>query len=212
MPRNRATHIWEADALGHYPEPLWCSARLFEAERFGAKGALVLDPCSGWGRIAHNAIGAGYAGLAVDIADRRNETFCHNGFKFIRGDFLKDPIPLPPITSAVFNPPFHNDFIQRFIERAFDIATYKVAALVPLRRLPAARWLERTPLETIWILTPRPSLPPADYIRAGNEPHGGGQDFAWLIFNKQTTADAPRMKWLHRDAGTRVDCVTGDAL
>ena len=70
---------------------------------------------------------------------------------------------------------------------------------MPLRRLPAAHWLERLPLETIYILTPRPSLPPASYIRAGNKPGGGGQDFAWLVFNVRATISTPRVKRLHRD-------------
>jgi hypothetical protein len=200
--RTRNTHVWDSDPHRHYPEPLWTSARLFETESFGAKGASILDPCSGWGRIPHNAIAAGYKAIGCDIVDRRHEPFAHNGFRFICGDFLKAPIPFPTITSAIFNPPFHSDCIQRFIERALNIVEYKVAALVPIRRLPAAHWIEGKPLESIWILTPRPSLPPASYIRAGNEPHGGGQDFVWLIFNVQTTVDAPRTKWLHRDGGT----------
>jgi hypothetical protein len=127
--------------------------------------------------------------------------FADNGFRFVRGNFLNDPIPLPSITSAVFNPPFCGDYIRRFIERALDTVDYKVAALVPLRRLPAMHWIEGKPLESIWVLTPRPSLLPASYIRAGNDPGGGGQDFAWLVFNKKTTIDAPCTKWLHRDGG-----------
>jgi hypothetical protein len=195
--RSRATHIWDADPTGHYVEPLWTSARLFEVECFGARGALVLDPCAGWGRIPHNAMAANYTALGIDVVDRQHERFAHDGFRFIRGDFLRDPIPLPPIVSAIFNPPFGD--IQQFVERALDVATLKVATLVPLRRLPAMHWIASKPLETIWILTPRPSLPPASYIRAGHVPHSGGQDFCWLVFNRQTLADAPRTKWLHRD-------------
>jgi hypothetical protein len=201
MTRNRNTHIWKPDPHGHYPEPLWTSARLFEVESFGAKGVFVLDPCSGWGRIPHNAAAVGYKAIGCDIVDRRHEPFAHNGFRFVRHNFLNDPIPLPAITSAVFNPPFRGDYIRRFIERALDIVDYKVAALIPLRRLPAMHWIEGKPLESIWILTPRPSLPPASYIRAGKDPGGGGQDFAWLVFNKKTTIDAPCTKWLHRDGG-----------
>jgi hypothetical protein len=199
--RQRNTHIWEADPHGHYPEPLWTSARLFEVESFGGKGTLILDPCSGWGRIPYNAVAAGYSAIGMDIVDRQHEPLAHNGFEFIRGDFLKDPLPIDSVWSAVFNPPFTGDCIQEFVERALAIVKYKVAALVPIRRLPAAHWIERKPLESIWILTPRPSLPPASYIRAGNEPGGGGQDFAWLIFNLQTLIDSPRTRWLHRDRG-----------
>lgn len=199
MLKRRNSHIWEPDPHGHYPEELWTSVRLFDVELFGAPGALILDPCCGWGRIPHNAIAAGYTAAGCDLVDRRHEPQSHNGFKFVLGDFLKDPSPIRSAWSAVFNPPFTGDCIQGFVARSLAIVRFKVAALVPLRRLPAAHWLERLPLETIYILTPRPSLPPASYIRAGNKPGGGGQDFAWLVFNVRATISTPRVKRLHRD-------------
>ena len=63
--------------------------------------------------------------------------------------------------------------------------------IVPLRRLPAARWLGHLPLETIYLLTPRPSMPPGTWIAAGNIPGGGREDFCWLVFNKRAGAVAP---------------------
>jgi hypothetical protein len=74
--------------------------------------------------------------------------------------------------------------------------------LVPLRRLPAARWLEHLPLETVWLLTPRPSMPPGSSIAAGQKPGGGSQDFCWLVFRKGLFAWTPRLRWLHRDSET----------
>jgi hypothetical protein len=199
--RQRLSHIFEPDPLGHYPEPPWVSARLFEVEDFGAKGALVYDPCAGWGRIPHAAARAGYTAIGSDIVDRRYDSnHCHNDFHFFVADFLKSPPSIRSPWSAVFNPPYSESHIQNFVERALAIVHYKVAALVPLRRLPAAHWLQDQPLETIHMLTPRPSLPPASYIRAGNKPSGGGQDFAWLVFNVQATIHgAPRVKWLHEE-------------
>jgi hypothetical protein len=175
---------------------------LFEVESFGAERALVYDPCCGWGRIPYAAATAGYTAFGSDIIDRTHDpVFGLNSFRFFLHDFLKDPATCSP-WSAVFNPPFAGDYIQDFVKHALRIVRYKVAALIPLRRLPAAHWLEGKPLERIWLLTPRPSLPPASYIRAGNVPSGGGQDFAWLVFNvMRPTVDEPRTKWLHRDRG-----------
>jgi hypothetical protein len=117
MARQRHAHVWEADPHGHYPEQLWTSARLFDVESFGGKGALILDPCSGWGRIPHNAMAAGHTAIGIDIVDRRHEPLSHNGFEFVRGDFLKDnPSPTCLVGSAVFNPPFAGDRIQQFVE------------------------------------------------------------------------------------------------
>jgi hypothetical protein len=98
---------------------------------------------------------------------------------------------------VVCNPPF--DHVQEFVERALMIAVFKVAVIMPLRRLPAAHWLKRLPLETIYLLSPRPRMPPATYILAGGKPSNGAQDFIWLAFRKEMTATAPAMRWLHRN-------------
>jgi hypothetical protein len=52
------------DTGDHYPEPQWCSSRLFEVEDFGAHQARILDPAAGWGRIPRAAAAAGYTAIA----------------------------------------------------------------------------------------------------------------------------------------------------
>jgi hypothetical protein len=182
LPRPRRTHIFERDADDHYVEPLWCSVRLFEAESFGAPGARVYDPAAGWGRVLQAATSAGYSVIGSDIVDRRTDPHAAAGFPFSVCNFLKDS-PVRSVWSIVTNPPF--DHIEEFCERAFEVATHKIAILMPLRRLPAAHRLRRSPLESILLLTPRPSMPPASWIAAGNAPGNGTQDFVWLVFNKQ---------------------------
>jgi hypothetical protein len=179
--RSRRTHIFALDCAGHYVEPVWCDERLFAVEFFGAPGACVLDPAAGWNRIPQAAAAAGYRAIASDIVDRRREP---DDIEFQICDFLKSS-PVRSVRSIVCNPPFNH--IEKFCERALEVATYKVAILVPLRRLPAARWLQGLPLETVYLLTPRPSMPPGSYIEAGNKPGGGSQDFAWIVFNKAMT-------------------------
>jgi hypothetical protein len=98
---------------------------------------------------------------------------------------------------VVSNPSF--GLVREFTERALEIAIFKVAMLVPLRRLPAAHWLQRLPLETVYLLSPRPSVPPGTYIDEGGKVGGGRQDFAWLVLNKLTTVTEPRLRWLDRD-------------
>jgi hypothetical protein len=195
--RIRRSHIFERDGFGHYVEPAWCSTRLFEAESFGAPGARVLDPCCGWGTILRAAREAGYSPFGSDIVDRRGDARAYSSFPFQVCDFLKrSPIRAP--WAVVTNPPF--DRIREVSEHALAVAIAKVAVLVPLARMPAAHWLERLPLETVWLLTPRPSMPPASYIAAGNEPGGGRVDFCWLVFNRQSTVGGrPEQRWLHRD-------------
>jgi hypothetical protein len=189
--RPKRAHIFELDPHGCYVEPEGCDTRLFEVESFGAEGALVLDPAAGLGRILQAARAAGYRAIASNIVDRPGR---YEGFPFSVCDFLKDS-PVRSAWSIVCNPPF--DHIQEFTERALTIAVFKVAILMPLRRLPAAHWLKRLPLETL--LTPRLSMPPASYITAGGKPGNGAQDFIWAVFNKRSTAIVPTIRWLHRD-------------
>jgi len=67
-----------------------------------------------------------------------------------------------------------------------------------LRRLNAAHWLRDTPLARIYLLTPRPSMPPGHVILAGEKPGGGSQDFCWLVFFHKHKGP-PELRWLHRD-------------
>jgi hypothetical protein len=112
-------------------------------------------------------------------------------------DFLNDPVT-ERFVSAVFNPPF--DQIEAFCRRALEIVDYKVAAISPLPRLPAAHWLKSLPLKTVHLLSPRPSMPPASYLERGLKPQGGRPEYAWLIFEKGWKG-ATELTWLHRDGG-----------
>jgi hypothetical protein len=198
--KPRRSHIWDRDPDGHYAEPSWTSERLFEEEWFGASGSLLFDPACGWGRILQSAAAAGYTVLGADVLDRLDREMLGR-IPFAIGDFLKRR-PIPSVPSVVCNPPF--DHIEAFCEHALRIATFKVAMLVPLRRLAAAHWLEGLPLETVWLLSPRPSMPPGSYIAAGHKPGGGKQDYCWLVFRKDLFAWTPRLRWLHRDASPEV--------
>jgi hypothetical protein len=191
-------HIWDREL--HYVEPFWYSERLFEEERFESAGALVFDPACGWGRILQSAQRAGYTAVGADIVDRLDRKAL-GPITFATGDFLKCQ-PIPTVANVVSNPPF--DHVREFCERALAIATNKVAMIMPLPRLPAAHWLQGLPLETIWVMTPRPSVPPRSYIAAGHKPGGGSQDFAWLVFRKGLFAWTPRLRWLHRDRETTI--------
>jgi hypothetical protein len=198
MVRRRATHIFPKDPHGHYVEPAWCSKRLFEEEYFGASGSLVLDPACGWGRCLQAARAHHHRVLGMDIVKRRE----FGAYPFIGHNFLNGPVPTKAkITSIVCNPPF--DHVEEFCTRALATVQFKVAMLCLLRRLPAAHWLGELPLEKIYFLTPRPSMPPGTWITAGNPPGGGTQDFCWLVFTKRTHPKSPVLQWLHRDGGRR---------
>ena len=145
--RSRRSHIFDRDDHDFYVEPAWCSERLFAVEPFTG---LIWDPAAGSGTILRAARAAGLSNFASDIAE--------HGYG-PRQDFLTAPAPAA-VFSVVTNPPFR--LARAFVERALTLGAVKTVIIFPTARLNAARWLEQTPLARIWLLTPRPSMPPGD--------------------------------------------------
>jgi hypothetical protein len=181
--RPRRSHIFDRDDDDFYVEPVWCSERLFAVETFTG---LIWDPAAGSGTIPRSARAAGLSNFASDIADHG----CGP-----RQDFLTAPAPAVAF-SIVTNPPFK--LARAFVERALTLCAAKVAIIFPTARLNAARWLEPLPLTRVWLLTPRPSMPPGEVIARGEKPGGGKMDFCWLVFDC-THSGPPELRWLHRD-------------
>jgi len=185
--RPRYAHIFDRDVRDFYSEPAWCSERLFAVELFNG---LIWDPACGLGTIPRSACAAGLSSFASDIAD--------HGYGE-RRDFLAASAPTT-IFNVVTNPPFRS--AREFVERALTVGASKTAIIFPTARLNAAHWLETLPLARIWLLTPRPSMPPGEVILRGEKPGGGKTDFCWLIFDR-THEGPPSLTWLHRDGGER---------
>jgi hypothetical protein len=189
--RPLAAHAWAREEYGFYVEPEWCSQRLFEVEEFA--GA-VWDPSCGTGRIAEAARLAGYTTRATDLNDR--------GYQHFDGclDFLR--CDQPRAKNVVCNPPF--DKCEQFVHRALALTkgNGKVAVIWLCRRLNAAHWLTDLPLARVYLLTPRPSMPPGHVIAAGEKPGGGRQDFCWLVLSHKHKG-RPELHWLYRDSQQR---------
>jgi len=188
-PRPRAAHIWPAHAAGFYIEPHWCSERLFAVEQFTGG---IWDCCCGTGRITEAARNAGYHDvIATDLIDRGYQRF--NG----RVDFLTCAHLCAQ--NIVCNPAF--GLCKQFVRHALyglDRPANKIAVIWLVRRLNAAHWLLRTPLVRVYLLTPRPSMPPGEVILRGEKPKDGSQDFCWLVFERGHV-EPPKLRWLHRD-------------
>jgi hypothetical protein len=97
---------------------------------------------------------------------------------------------------TVTNPPFA--LARQFVDHALELARRKIPILFPIARLNAARWLEDTSFRQLWLLTPRPSMPPGEVILRGEKPGGGKTDFAWLVFEQGYTGE-PAIGWLRRE-------------
>jgi hypothetical protein len=185
----RLAHNFERDALDWYVEPPWVSRRLFEEEQFDGE---ILDPCCGWGRIVRSAIDAGYPVKASDVVIRPNGDAEVDGLK--RQIDFRDLEG--SITNVAANPPY--SVLPGFTQSALKLARRKVAVVFPVARLNAAHWIQGAPLLRIWLMSPRPPMPPGTYLEAGHKPGGGRVDFCWLIFDHDHRG-AAEVRWLHRD-------------
>lgn len=196
MKAPRLSHVWDRHPDDYYIEPEWCSARLFERHKFEGK---IFDPSCGSGRIVQAAYRAGYVAGGADIVRR-----VAVDFPFVISDFLASK---GHFDNVVSNPPFKHcdtnaDFV--FVRRALEAACYQVALLLPAKFQygdDRGRFLQTTPLEFVYCLTPRPSMPPGPVIEAGEKPGNGREDFAWFVWRHGYEGE-PVVRWLSRDGDT----------
>ena len=60
------------------------------------------------------------------------------------------------------------------------------------------RWLEKTPLARVWLMTPRPSMLPGSRVLAGEKAGGGKSDYCWIVM-QHGYKGPPELRWLQRD-------------
>lgn len=200
--RKRESSMWEREANDWYVEPEWCSARLFEEERFEGR---VHDPACGMGNIVKSARAADLYATGSDIVRRieedeeDDERIC---------DYVEDFLSQEPsirFDNIVSNPPFKLCDDRKtgrfpFVERALQLAHHKVALLLPSKWIQGdkrAAWLATTPLRRVWFISPRPSMPPGQVLEAGHKPGNGTTDYAWFVWLKGYDG-APEIRWLRR--------------
>lgn len=175
--------VWQREEHDHYVEEPWCSMRLFQEESFSGS---ILDPACGFGTIVKAAQALGLPAAGSDIVDR--------------GGSLVPPIDFfevrTHVANIVTNVPF--GIVTQFTQHALSLALQKVAVIFPTQRLNAAHWLQELPLRRIWLMTPRPSMPPGYVIAAGGKRGGGRADFCWLVFH-QGYQGVPEVRWLRRN-------------
>ena len=192
--REKKAKIWERDEHDFYVEERRASQALFAAERFVGR---VWDPACGSGQIIKSAAEAGYSTLASDIVCRSPEVVVSD---FINSDFGAD------VPNIVTNPPFFRGRgTEAFIRKALSIADGKVAIFASIKFLAGAQranglFAEHCP-HRIWIITPRVSCPPGEWLAAGNKAGGGTDDWCWLVWSLCDPKPLyPQLGWLRKDA------------
>ncbi len=189
--KAKAAHLWARDGLDWYVEGEECTRALLRSERFiGA----ILDPTCGGGNVVRAARSVGHAAVGTDIKRRTEEDFFIGEADFLTVRHIAQP-------NIIMNPPFFRAVgNEQFARRALSLATSKVAVFADLKFLAggkrAAGFYAQHPPSRIYILTPRPSCPPGEYLRAGNKAGGGTADWVWLVWDLTAPRAAPTFHWL----------------
>lgn len=186
--REIISHKWERQPEEWYAEPSWCSKRLFEEECFDGP---IWDPCCGLGTILKNADDAGRIWFGSDIVKRSR--WCGDVSDFLECGERYGFLPY----NIVCNPPFN--LADKFALSALSLDAPKVAMIFPTARLHAAHWIKGLPLRRVWLMTPRPSMPPGHIVEAGGKVGGGKVDYCWIVF-KRGYVGPTEIKWLRKVA------------
>lgn len=196
--KKRDSHIFDRQAGEWYCEPIAVSTALFAAEEF--EGA-IWDPACGSGNILEAAFATGRSRfghiLGTDIIKRNGIRvgLFHGVYDFFQ---WYRPLLAPNI---VTNPPFGRAILaEKFIRHAISLKPKKLAVFVDSRFLfgkaRAAGLFAEFPPSRVWLITPRPSCPPGEYLAAGNKAGGGTADYVWLVFTPQSPPSSTELRWL----------------
>lgn len=191
-PREKKAKIWGRDGLDWYQEPWIATAALCEVERFIGNS---IDPCCGAGNIVKTMIDQGLNCVGSDVVRRADD------FPFVgEVDFLE--VTAIAQSNVVMNPPFFKaKGAEAFIRHALTLAKGKVAAFVDVKFLAGGKranglFAEHCP-HRIWIITPRVSCPPGEYLAAGNKAGGGTADWCWLVWDQTAPkVSTSQLGWL----------------
>ena len=202
--RAKQAKVWARDELDWYVEPQEATTALIGVEKFIGS---VWDPACGQGNICEAFNRHGSIVVGTDKVRRVNSKPWFNGeFNFMCASYTLAP-------NIVCNPPFfRGKGTEAFIRKALSIAYGKVAVFASIKFLAGAGranslYAEHVP-HRIWIVTPRVSCPPGEYLAGGNKAGGGTDDWCWIVWDQSAPAPAfPQLGWL-RGVGKAIDGAT----
>lgn len=183
----RKSHLWERSDFDWYVEPTRATEQLLAVEHFEGS---IWDPACGGGNIVKTCIEAGYDAIGTDILRRVDDQWFVSERDFLSTDRVM-------ADNIVTNPPyFRAKGTEAFIKHALKLCAGKVCIFADIRFLAGAErangiYREHPP-NRIWIITPRVSCPPGEYLMAGNKAGNGSSDYCWLIWNEREHRSADR--------------------
>ena len=191
---EKKAHVYARDPHDWYVESPACTRALLRAERFYGT---IHDPACGQGNIVGACREAGLFAFGSDVVRRVEED---NDWFVGERDFLADTTAIV-CDSIITNPPFFKaKGTEAFIRKALKVARHKVAIFTDVKFLAGGKrasglYAEHPP-SRVWILSPRPSCPPGEFLKAGNRAAGGTADWCWLVWDLTTPPAPTQIHWL----------------
>ena len=141
----------------------------------------------------HGAKAVGVNCVGSDLKDRfleRPEWFLG------KRDFFADPHLPDGCDMIASNPPYgRGKMAEAFVKTAIGTGVDWVCALTETRFLSsearATGLFRRHPPFVVILVSPRPSVPPGEYLEAGEKAEGGIADFCWIVWHKTRKPRAP---------------------
>lgn len=191
---EKAAHVWARGGLDWYVEPAIATTKLLSKERFVGT---IHDPSCGGGNIVRACLEAGFTASGSDVVARAGQDP-----KWFLGcqDFL-DHDHRWVLDNVVMNPPFFRaKGAEAFIRKAISVTHGKVCAFVDVKFLAGTGranglFAEHKPTR-IWIITPRVSCPPGEYLANGGKASGGTADWCWIVWDLSSSSTSTELGWL----------------
>lgn len=192
---EKKAHIHARDPHDWYVESEACTRALLRVERFFGT---IWDPACGQGNIMRACRSTGLKAVGSDVV--RRAPVEGDPWWFGVCDFLQDT-RAPSCESIITNPPFFKaKGTEAFIRKAVTIAQHKVAIFTDVKFLAggarASGLYAEHPPSRVWILSPRPSCPPGEWLKAGNKAGGGTADWCWTVWDLTAPPAPTQIHWL----------------
>ena len=199
-PTGEQRHPWD-----WYVEQAWVTERLCDVLDL-EPDVHYLDPTCGLCTIPQVLAGRGLMAFGTDIVQRTDSPLFLNEHDFLGAQMLLVEHWRP--LSVIMNPPFScqdgkrvRGLAEKFVRKALQISTHKVAALLPIKWLASSGRVKlfRDFPPSIYVLAERPSMPPGDKIaELGKRAWSRGKvDYAWFVWDKRIPRlDHARTFWI----------------
>lgn len=183
--REKDAHVWARDPNDWYCEDRASVDFLLDREQIDG---CVYDPACGGGNIVMACEDRGIHAFGTDLIRR---TYHTPAWFFGIHDFIAGPVlDLEGVGAIISNPPYYRaKGTEAFIRNALAHDAEKVIMVVNAKFLfggaRAAGLFTRHPPSRVWPISPRPSMPPGEWIRDGGKIGGGTEDFCWLVWERR---------------------------